>query len=133
MRGTYTLPRAEQWPQGLAYRLPTSRPFILVGAIFAFGLVLGWLLTRPFAATPPQTASEADYVAVVAQLYSQDHNLGLARERLALFGTPESLAQQAAQSAAAGQLKESSDSAPIQALAQALTSGTDTAAPTDAS
>ena len=104
----------------LTERWSPSRPMMLLALMFVVGIGVGWVVTRPFANTAPQHVSSVDYVTVVAQLYQRDHNTTVARERLAILGSPTNLVQQALASAQSGKLTDPSDRASLVALAQAL-------------
>ncbi|HUX86676.1 MAG TPA: hypothetical protein VMW65_06715 [Chloroflexota bacterium] len=104
----------------LAERWSPGRPMMLLALMFVVGIGMGWVVTRPFANTAPQHVTSVDYVTVVAQLYQRDHNATVARERLAILGSPTNLVQQALASAQSGQLTEPSDRASLVGLAQAL-------------
>lgn len=124
MRETATLtrpvPRSGTWQEEPTSRLPVRRPAILLGVLFIVGLGLGWTITRFVARPPAQQISNVEYTAVVAQLFQRDHNLAIAQERLALYGVPNGLVQQAIQAGQSGQLRSPTDLAAIDALAQAL-------------
>src|SRR5207244_3123706 len=106
MRGTYSLTRAEQWPRPMSYRLPVVRSGLLLAILFAVGVGLGLLASRPLAGADPQTVTEVDYVSIVAQLFVRDQNAGIARERLAMHGSPASLIDQAIRVSQSGGLKD---------------------------
>ncbi|HVC33698.1 MAG TPA: hypothetical protein VNL16_09335 [Chloroflexota bacterium] len=114
--------------QPLAGRLPVGRPVILLGLAFLMGTGLGWAVTRPFAASTTQQISNVDYVAVVAQLFQRDHNQEVARERLAMLGSPTILVDQALREAQDGTVQNPTDRTAVEALAQALTPVTETGA-----
>lgn len=97
-----------------------GRPVILLVLAFVVGTGLGWAATRPFAGNTSQQITNVDYVAVVAQLFQREHNEEIARERLALLGSPTILVEQALREAQAGKVQDESDRAALQALAQAL-------------
>jgi len=59
-------------------------------------------------------------VSVVAQLFQRDHNQEVARERLALLGSPTVLVEQTLQDVKDGKVKGQSDQDAVAALAQAL-------------
>lgn len=105
-------PLTPQWSLG--------RPILLLGLAFILGTGIGWVVTRPFAGASSSQVSSADYVAVVAQLFQRDHNEEIARERLALLGSPTMLVQRAVQDAQSGKVKDQSDRTAVEALAQAL-------------
>lgn len=117
MRSTYSLNRAEQWPGRLTFPIPVPRAAFLFTALFLVGVAFGWVATRPFVGSAPRLATTNDYVAVVAQLYARDHNLSLARERLALFGSPADLVSRAASDS---HPRQNADVAAIQTLNQDL-------------
>jgi hypothetical protein len=95
-------------------------------------LAVGWAGSRFVLPSPARAISSAEYVAVVAQLYQQDHNVDLARQRLAVVGSPGDLIKQAEQASAAGRLSTPSDSAAVDALAAAFTSDATGADPVSA-
>ncbi|MGH2460357.1 MAG: hypothetical protein ACRDIY_16000 [Chloroflexota bacterium] len=104
----------------LATRWRIGRPAILLGLAFLVGIGLGWVVTRPFAVPSVGPVTNDEYVSVVAQLFQRDHNQEVARERLALLGSPTVLVQQTVQDVKAGNLKSQSDQAAVTALAQVL-------------
>jgi hypothetical protein len=120
MRGTYSLSRAEQWPGSVSYRLPVARSSVLLAVLFAVGVGLGLVASRPWASPTAQSVTETDYVGIVAQLFAQDHNATIARERLAVYGAPAAMLERAAQAAQSGDPRNAADRTAIQALAQAL-------------
>jgi hypothetical protein len=100
-----------------------NQPIIWYAVLFLVAVAISWTAARLIWRAPSQPVSSADYVAVVAQMYQHDHNLTIARERLALFGDPNQLAQTAVQASRQGSLKTPADQTAVQALAQALTNG----------
>lgn len=104
----------------IAARWQVGRPAILLGLAFLLGTGIGWVVTRPFAGQSSQSVANADYVAVVAQLFQRDHNEEVARERLALLGSPPALVEQAVQDAQSGKVKSQADRTAVEALAQVL-------------
>lgn len=117
----------------LATRWHIGRPAILLGLAFLLGTGLGWVVTRPFAGTSSGPVTNADYVSVVAQLFQRDHNQEVARERLALLGSPTVLVEQTLQDVKAGKVKSQSDQAAVAALAQALSPSTSASVTTSSS
>lgn len=109
--------------ESVTARMPIGRPLILLALAFVVGAGLGWVISRPFAHSSASPVSDVDYVAVVAQLFERDHNEAIARERLALLGSPSTLVQQALAAAQSGKLKDPSDQAALRALAQAIAPG----------
>ncbi|MBX6771453.1 MAG: hypothetical protein IRY83_06990 [Chloroflexi bacterium] len=97
----------------------SARPVILLCLAFVVGAGIGWMISRPFAGGSGRV-TDRDYVAVVALLFQIDHNQEVARERLALLGSPSALVQQALDEARAGRLRNPSDRTAIEALARAL-------------
>jgi hypothetical protein len=120
MRGTYSFSRAEQWPGSVNYRLPVARSGVLLAVLFAVGVGLGLVASRPWASPTAQSVTETDYVGIVAQLFAQDHNTTIARERLAVYGSPAAMLGRALQAAQSGDPRNAADRTAIQALAQAL-------------
>src|SRR5579883_971574 len=106
--------------QPLAARWQIGRPAIFLVLTFLLGLGLGWVVTRPFTGSSSGPVTSADYVSVVAQLFQRDHNQEVARERLALLGSPTVLVEQTLQDAKNGKVSNASDQAAVAALAQAL-------------
>ena len=125
MRNTATLNRSTYRSTFSEAEYP-SRPFLtpraalVLAGLFVFGAVLGWGLTRLLPSSPSRQISTSEYTALVAQLFLRDQNSGIARERLALYGSPAELAQQASQAARAGQLSIPTDTAAVDALVAAL-------------
>lgn len=121
-------------PSGLAQIFPDelTRTAALMIGVFVIGAALGWLVTRPFAATPTHPVTLPEYTAVVAQLYQRDNNLGLAKDRMAIYGTPAELALQALRAAQANELKTTADQPAVEGLAKALGAPIPTSASTDA-
>jgi hypothetical protein len=119
--------------QSTAERRLMGRPLILLSLAFVVGTGIGWAATRPFAATASQRVSDLDYVAVVAQLFQRDHNEEVARERLALLGSPTILIEQSLKDAQSGKLKDQSDRLAVESLAKVLapssSAGTNSANP----
>jgi hypothetical protein len=101
-------------------RFPSNGKWFVLGALFVVGVALGWGATRLLPGSSAQRISASEYTAVVAQLFQLDHNTGIARERLALIGSPTDLAAEAARSAQAGTLVLPGDRSAIDALVGAL-------------
>ncbi len=124
MRETATLtrpaPRVGSWQEPRTQRLPTNRSILFLGILFLVGLAFGWGVTHVLWPSAPGRVSEVDYVAVVAQLFERDHNALLAQDRLAVFGSPSDLVQQALQAARDGQVTSADDRSALEVLAQAL-------------
>lgn len=126
MRDTATLSRPSYRSASAESDTPSrgliaGRATVVLAVLFLIGVVLGWGVTRLLPGAASQQISTAEYTALVAQLYQRDQNVGIARERLALFGSPEDLALQAAQTSQAGKLAVPSDSSTVDALVVALT------------
>ena len=102
-----------------AARSSIGRPALLLGLAFVVGTGIGWVATRPFAPSSHQVTT-ADYVTVVAQLFQRDHNEEVARERLALLGSPSVLVEEALRETRAGKVQDPSDRDALQSLAQAV-------------
>src|ERR1035437_7290861 len=69
-------------------RLVVGQATVVLAGLFVIGIVLGWGVTRLLPSGASQQVSTVEYTALVAQLYQRDQNVGIARERLALFGGP---------------------------------------------
>ncbi|HEX5414983.1 MAG TPA: hypothetical protein VFZ25_04900 [Chloroflexota bacterium] len=95
-----------------------GRRAALLAGLFVLGLALGWLVTQPFVGRPGQPVTMSEYSTVVALLYQRDHNLDLARERLALFGIPTDLVGAATRDAS---VTAPADQAALSTLGQSLT------------
>jgi hypothetical protein len=114
------MPRAEAWTDRSERPAPWRSSTVLFCVLFLVAIGAGWAMTRLIWKAPSQPVTDADYVAVVAQLYQSDHNAAIARDRLALFGSPDQLVQDALTNASAHPLKEPTDQAALTALATAL-------------
>lgn len=137
MRNTATLARptyrsAVPEDESTARRMALSPARLLLAGLFVVGLVFGWGLTQFLPRGSYQQITGVEYTALVAQLFQRDQNLEVARERLALFGSPDELAQQAGLAAKSGKLVVPSDASSINALVLALSgSGAAASAPAD--
>src|SRR5690348_12546130 len=87
------------WLDALSEPSSLGRRAALLAGLFVLGLALGWLVTQPFVGRSSQPITMSEYSTVVALLYQRDHNLDLAKERLALFGAPADLVTAATQDA----------------------------------
>src|SRR5258708_2659006 len=77
------------YAQSTLQRLPISRQTILLGIVFGISLVIGLVASALFLATPQSKVSQVNYVAVVALLYAQNHDLAAARAQIATIGDPK--------------------------------------------
>ncbi len=114
------MPRAAAWTERSERPAPWRSSTVLFCVLFVVAIGAGWAMTRLIWKAPSQPVTDADYVAVVAQLYQSDHNAAIARDRLALFGSPDQLVQDTLKNASAHPLKEPTDQAALTALATAL-------------
>jgi hypothetical protein len=126
MRDTATLTRstcrsAFAETESATRPLLIRRATLILAGLFVLSAVIGWGVTSLLPTSTAQQISTPEYTALVAQLFVRDQNSGIARERLALYGSPADMAQQAAVAARAGQLSIPADVAAVDALVTALT------------
>jgi hypothetical protein len=108
------------WHEAMTRRASLPPTLLILGGLFVVALAVGFGLTRLLPGGSIQRVSEPEYTAVVAQLYLRDHELSLARERLAVIGSPTDAVHHAQDAAQAGQLASPNDRAALDSLATAL-------------
>jgi hypothetical protein len=116
--------KENSWHEAAPRRASVPPTLIILGSLFVVALAIGFGVTRLLPGWSVQRVSDAEYTAVVAQLYLRDHDLSLARERLAVIGAPADALRRAVDAAQAGQLASPNDRAALDSLAAALNAPT---------
>src|SRR5258708_15471143 len=112
---------ASSWHEPMPRRLALRPTLLILGGLFVVALAVGFGISRLVpGGTPVQRVSDAEYAAVVAQLYLRDHDLSLARERLSVVGTPGDVVRKGSDAAKAGLLASPNDQAALDLLSAAL-------------
>jgi hypothetical protein len=114
-------------------RRPVQSSLLLLAGLFVVAAAIGYGVSRLAPGSPVHRIADTEYVSVVAQLFLHDHDASLARERLAVLGSPQDAVQRAVVDAQAGHLTTPNDRAAIDALSAALNApATGSASRTDA-
>ncbi|MCL4458548.1 MAG: hypothetical protein M1136_12195 [Chloroflexi bacterium] len=111
----------ESWPR---WGLSNGRQAIVLSSIvFSLSFVLGFLIVALWPAPAPQGYLNEEYIVLVSNLYDQEKDIGLARERLAVLGEKDMAGAVAALANVYPQLypQKTADAASLHQLAAALT------------
>jgi hypothetical protein len=136
MRDTAVLSRPASkettWQEPIARRPSFRTQIAILAGLFVLTFAIGIGVTQLIPGAPAQRVPDAEYAAVVAQLFLRDHELGLAQERLAVIGTPIDVVRRASEAAQAGKLASPNDRAALDTLSAALVAPSATTTPSSA-